>query len=87
MIPGELQTLDVRNSSLVGLLPEELSALHKNLEEVLLSNNGLSGPLPQSWAALSGLRILDLGKKEEQQVDVVAFDESKRSINSFSSTS
>jgi Leucine Rich Repeat len=58
----ELETMDLRNCSLTGTLPPELSDLHENLEVMLLSNNNLTGSVPSSWSALTGLRRLDLGE-------------------------
>lgn len=58
----ELKEMDIRNCSLIGLLPPELSYLGEHMEYLRLSNNGISGPIPSSFGALTNLLALDLGK-------------------------
>jgi hypothetical protein len=57
-----LELLDLRNCSFVGLLPTGLSYLKDNLRSAFFNINGFSGPIPKEWVELTNLNLLNLGK-------------------------
>jgi Leucine-rich repeat (LRR) protein len=56
----ELTTLDLSNSSLIGTIPESISAL-VNMTSIDLSDNKLEGHIPESVTMLTNLAFLRLG--------------------------
>ena len=57
--PRPPQSLALGSNRLTGSLPAGL-ALSLNIELLTLSQNNLSGPIPDAWAGLHHLTVLDL---------------------------
>ncbi|XP_015381786.2 receptor-like protein EIX2 [Citrus sinensis] len=55
----ELESLDLRSSSISGHLTDQLGQF-KNLDNLDLANNSIVGPIPQSLGHLSNLRVLQI---------------------------
>ncbi|XP_052196898.1 probable inactive receptor kinase At5g10020 [Diospyros lotus] len=56
-----MQSLDLSNNSLTGMLPPDIGSLGR-LKLLNLAKNGLQGPIPDELSKLTGLEYLDLSR-------------------------
>ncbi|KAM4118499.1 hypothetical protein ACB094_02G207900 [Castanea mollissima] len=62
IFPSILNRLDLTANLISGWIPEDIGNMTPTLDNLLLSGNQISGPIPNSLCNINTLRVLDLSK-------------------------
>lgn len=62
IFPSILNRLDLTDNLISGWIPEDIGNMTPTLDNLLLSGNQISGPIPNSLCKINTLRVLDLSK-------------------------
>ena len=62
--PSTLNRLDLTNNLISGSLPDNIEDMTPYLDNLLLSGNRMSGPIPESLCKINTLRVLDMSKNQ-----------------------